>query len=346
MSVPEVSVLMSVRNGAAFLEQTLRSLSAQTLASVEFVAVDDGSTDETPKLLDEWAGRDPRVHIIRLKSDESNGLAHALNVGLESCRGDLIARADGDDLYHPDRLMLQQRRMRADPDLTALSCGFRRIDDDGHPMGDRRPLVGPEKIAFTTLFQSSLLHPGAMIRARALADVGGYDTRFWTAQDSDLWARLIRKGGRLDNLPELLVDYRVHRGSLMKKRGPEGQALSLSVPARMQADYLGGTPDGHDAAAVVALYQGAHLMDRQTLSRGLEGAERIMRAAQDREPAEVIAHAQTKFLASLERQLAWCPRRDLPLRLQLKRALSRWRKLPGATHQLREPPFRFLRSPR
>ncbi len=323
-STPDISVLMSVRNGEAFLPATLHSLSAQTHPSVEFVTVDDCSDDSTPELLVDWKRHDPRVRIVRLGRDQSNGLAHALNVGLEQCRGDLIARADGDDLYHPDRLTLQHARMRADPDLAALSCGFRRIDEAGRSMGDRPPLVGPEKIAFTTLFQSSLLHPGAMIRAKALRAVGGYDTAYWTAQDSDLWARLIEAGGRLDNLPDLLVDYRIHSASLMKKRGPEGMALSLSVPARMQATYLGGRPKDHDAAAVVALYQSAQRLDRRTLRRGLEGAERIMAVARSREPTEVVDHAHAHFLKSLERQSAWVPRWNLPGRLQLKRARWQW----------------------
>lgn len=330
MTSPEISVLMSVRNGEGFLDQTIRSLSAQTFSAVEFVTVDDASTDGTSRLLADWAQRDPRVRIIRRKSDSGNGLAHALNVGFEHCRGDLIARADGDDLYHPDRLMLQHKRMRADPDLTALSCGFRRIDEQGRPMGDRPPLTGSEKIAFTTLFQSSLLHPGAMIRAKALSAVGGYNTDYWTAQDSDLWARLVLNGGRLDNLPDLLVDYRIHHTSLVRRRGPEGRALSLSVPARMQADYLGGMPERHDVPAVVALYQSAHLLDRQTLRHGLEGAERIMAAARDREPPEVLEHARRTFIESLERQFLWCPRKNQLKRLQLKRAMSRWQMLPVA----------------
>ena len=331
MTTPEISVLMSVQNGEAFLDQTARSLSAQTFSSVEFVTVDDASTDGTSRLLADWARRDPRVRIVRLERGASNGLAHALNVGLESCRGDLIARADGDDVYHPNRLILQHRRMRSDPDLAALSCGFRRIDEHGCLMGNRPPLVGPEKISFTTLFQSSLLHPGAMIRAQALSEVGGYDIRYWTAQDSDLWARLVLKGKRLDNLPDLLVDYRIHRTSLMKKRGPEGVALSRSVPARMQADYLGGRPEGHDASAVVALYQGTHLLDRRTLRRGLAGAERIMKAAQTRETAEVLAYARTHFLQSLERQASWCPRRNQLMRFHLRRAISQWREPPAVT---------------
>ncbi len=326
MSTPEISVLMSVRNAQKFLDQSLQSLSEQTHPSVEFVTMDDNSSDATPRLLAAWASRDPRVRIFRLKAHQSSGLANALNLGLEHCRGKLIARADGDDIYHPDRLVLQHARMRADPELAALSCGFRRIDEEGRPLGDRLPLVGPERIAFTTLFQSSLLHSGAMIRARWLRKVGGYDTAYWTAQDSDLWARLIAAGGRLDNLPDLLVSYRIHGESLMKRRGPEGKALSLSVPARTQATYLGGAPKEHDAAAVVALYQGARL-DSHTLRRGLQGAERIMKVAQGREPPEVLAYTQARFLESLERQLAWSPSRNLLRRWQLKRARRRWQNI-------------------
>ena len=324
MATPEISVLMSVRNGAGFLPSTLQSLANQRFDPIEFIIVDDGSEDATPGILADWAQRDGRVRIITQSPQASNGLAHALNVGFDHCRAPLIARADVDDLYHSDRLALQYARMQAVPDLAALSCGFRRIDAHGNSLGDRPPLTGSEKIAFTTLFQSSLLHPGAMIRADALRDVGGYDTTYWTAQDSDLWARLIAAGARLDNLPDLLVDYRIHDTSLVRKRGPEGRALSLGVPARMQAAYLGGLPPEHDVAAVVALYQGVEPLNLRRLRRALAGAERILRAARGREREDVLEHARTQFLKGLRQQQVRAARTALPKRLLLRHALTRW----------------------
>ncbi|WP_292291032.1 glycosyltransferase [Marivita sp.] len=321
---PEISVLMSVRDGAPFLQATIDSLRAQTASAVEFVVVDDASSDSTPQILRDWAKQDPRLTVLRLDDAQADGLAHALNTGLQYCRGNLIARADADDLYHPDRLQVQHDRMRSDAKLAALSCGFRKIDETGKVIGQRVPVTGSDKIAFVSLFQSSLLHPGAMIRADALTGIGGYDRRYWTAQDSDLWARLIMAGGRIDNLPDLLVDYRIHGASIMKKRGPEGRRLSLSVPTRMQLAYLEDAPETHDAAAVVDLYQGQHLLDRATLRRAFDGAARIMKIARHREPREAFDHVASRFRKSLKVQLDWCPKRNFVRTLELKRLLSHW----------------------
>ena len=87
-----------------------------------------------------------------------------------------------------------------------------------------------------------------------MRDAGGYDPAYWTAQDSDLWARLAEVTA-LDNLPECLVSYRVHDASVMKRRGEAGRRLSLTVPERLQRAYLGELPSDHDVAATVDLFQ-------------------------------------------------------------------------------------------
>ena len=314
---------MAVRNAAAFLGETIASLRAQTGTGLEFVVLDDGSSDATPRLLADWAACDDRVRIETVAGG-SGSLPAALNRGLALCRAPLVARADGDDLYHPERLARQRARFAADPALDALSCGFHRIDEAGVRIGTATVLSGPELIRFTALFQNALLHPGAMMRKAVLERIGGYDTTYWTAQDSDLFARMLAAGARIDNVAEPLVSYRVHDSSRMKTRGAEGRALSLTVPARMQAAYLGGLPEDHDVAATVALYQGRQRVPIDAAGRGLSGLERIDAAATGREPPEVLAHFRDTVAASLHRQAGWTSRRRLLQRLKLRRAARRW----------------------
>ena len=323
MSHPEISVLMAVRNGAAFLGDTIASLRAQAGDGFEFVILDDGSSDATPSLLAAWAESDDRVRIDT-SSASLGSLPVALNRGLSLCRAPLIARADGDDLYDPQRLMRQRARMAEEPDLAALSCGFHRIDTAGERIGTVQAIVGPDLIGFTALFQNALLHPGAMIRRSMLEQLGGYDTAYWTAQDSDLFARILAAGGRLDNLPEPLVSYRVHDRSRMNTRGAEGQALSLTVPARMQTAYLGSLPQDHDVKASVALYQSYRPLGAEVLDRGLKALERIDTVATGREPPNVLTHFRAQVAASLRRQAGWTSRRRPLRRLKLHRAAARW----------------------
>ena len=147
-----VAVLMAVRDVAAHLPATIESLRAQTDAgvAVEMVVVDDASADATPALLAAWQRQDPRVRVITAAAPL--GLAGALNLGLGHVTAPLVARADGDDLYAPDRLLRQTRAMRADPRLDAISCGYVRIDENDAEIGRVVAVTGPERIRFRTLY--------------------------------------------------------------------------------------------------------------------------------------------------------------------------------------------------
>lgn len=327
-TTPAISVHLAVRNGTPYLAETIDSLAALAGEDLEFVVVDDGSTDDTPRLLAAWAARDPRVRVETMPAGPGS-IPAALNRGLELCRGDLVARTDGDDLYDPQRLVRQRARMAAEPELDALSCGFHRIDPAGVRIGTVEAMTGPDLIGFTALFQNSLLHSGTLVRRATLERLGGYDMAYWTAQDSDLFARIVAAGGRIDNLPEPLVSYRVHTTSRMNTRGTEGQALSLTVPTRMQALYLDSLPEGHDVAASVALYQGRHLLEAEVVGRGLSALERIDAVAARRETPRVLAHFRARVAASLYRQAGWTSRRRPLRRWSLRREASRWRAEAG-----------------
>ena len=101
-TLPRVSVLMSVYNETSYLRQSVQSILDQTFLNFEFVIINDGSTDDTQKILETFA--DPRIRIIR---QPNTGLTKALNRGLKLCRGEFIARIDADDLSMPDRLEQQ-----------------------------------------------------------------------------------------------------------------------------------------------------------------------------------------------------------------------------------------------
>src|SRR5438046_4713104 len=98
MSGPEISVVVGVYDGQRYLRESLSSVLDQAGVSLEVVVVDDGSTDASPVILEEFARRDNRVHVIR---QENQGLTKALQRGCAAARGALIARQDADDLAWP-----------------------------------------------------------------------------------------------------------------------------------------------------------------------------------------------------------------------------------------------------
>ena len=105
MEAPAVSVILVVRNGAATLPLALRSIASQTESRWELLAYDDGSSDNTIGILEQWASDDPRIRIFR--SSESQGLGARLNKLVRAARAPLIARMDADDVSYPDRLRRQ-----------------------------------------------------------------------------------------------------------------------------------------------------------------------------------------------------------------------------------------------
>jgi glycosyltransferase involved in cell wall biosynthesis len=210
MESPTVTVLMPVYNADRFVAQTLDSILAQTFRDFEFLIINDGSTDRSLEILEDYARRDGR---IRLVSRPNTGYVAALNEGLALARGEFIARIDADDLADPRRLELQVARMRQEPQLVALGSNAYAMDEDGRMLGDYAVPLTHEEIEANHLRGSSTIHhPAVMLRPEAVMRVGGYRRELMPCEDFDLWMRL-GEVGRLANLPEKLLTKRLFVGS-------------------------------------------------------------------------------------------------------------------------------------
>lgn len=208
IDAPLVSVLLPVRNGAPFVGQAVASILAQTLRELEVIIVDDGSDDDTPRLLEALARRDPRLRVIR---QPKRGLVAALNRAASAARADLLARMDADDLSHPDRLAAQRTLLLGSPALAAVSCLVRPLDAPSP--GWRAYLawinscVTPEEIAREILVESPLAHPSVLMRRELFERVGGYRA-FDGPEDYDLWLRFAALGFRFAKVPRALFTWR------------------------------------------------------------------------------------------------------------------------------------------
>lgn len=199
-------------NAAATVDEAIESTLQNTLKSIELIAVDDGSEDDTRSRLRAWAHRDPRIRPL-LRGHE--GLIGALNAGLEVAKAPLIARMDADDRCHPDRLQEQVKHLRDHPEWAVVSSLVQGYPQDQVREGFRvyvdwlNGLVTPDEIAREIFVESPMPHPSVMIRREWLERIGGYEDRGWP-EDYDLWLRMHLAGARFGKVPRVLLDWCEH----------------------------------------------------------------------------------------------------------------------------------------
>src|SRR5690242_8674045 len=208
--MPRLAVLLPARNAAATLPAALASILRQTARDLAVVCVDDGSTDDTPAVLERLAARDRRVVVVR---GPGEGIARALGRGLARIDAPLVARMDADDVAHPQRLALQREALEADPTLAAVGAQVALFPRAAVRAGMLRyadwlnGLVTPALVERDLLVEAPLVHPAATIRRDRLEAVGGWrDGPF--PEDYDLWLRLAAAGGRLTNVARPLLLWR------------------------------------------------------------------------------------------------------------------------------------------
>lgn len=278
---PRISVLLPCRNASDTLDEALESIVQQSLADLEVVAVDDGSSDDTREQLAAWACRDGRVRALYRSHA---GLIASLNAGLAECRAPLIARMDADDRSHPERLKRQAELLQAHPDLAAAGCLVEAFPKEQIGPGLRlyldwlNGLVSPEAIAREIYVESPLVHPSVMLRAEWVRKVGGYADHGW-AEDYDLWLRLHTAGGRVAKVPEVLFYWREHTRRLTHV----DERYSIDRFLRAKVFYLTRGPLQGRRSVIL---WGAGILGKR-LSRLLLDAGAPLKAFVDIDPAKI-----------------------------------------------------------
>ena len=234
MNPPAVSVVTAVYNGERFLREAVDSVLGEGFEDLELVVVDDGSTDATPQILAAYAARDPRVVVHR---EEGDTLAQLLNRGIRIARAPLLARLDADDVSLPGRFEKQVRFMREHPEVVLLGGQALLVDEEGREFGTATYPLDDAELRGAMESINPFVHSAVVIRRDAYDAVGGYRENLPHAEDLDLWL-LLAERGKLANLPDPVVKYRIHGSqlSLQKQEDQAVHAAATRVSARARAE--------------------------------------------------------------------------------------------------------------
>ena len=216
-SPPMVSVVMSVYNGSHFLGDAINSVLAQTYTDLEFIIVDDGSTDDSVTIISGFAERDHRIVFIK---KENTGLTRSLNTGLQIAKGEFIARIDSDDIWYPDKLAIQIGFFQREFEYHLLGTAYNEIDTNGSVISEnqRLPILASNDIIKKEIVKfNPFFHSSVVFRRSVLSIVGLYNEEFIYAQDYELWIRIISKF-KVANLPYILASKRFSKHMISIKK--------------------------------------------------------------------------------------------------------------------------------
>jgi glycosyltransferase involved in cell wall biosynthesis len=235
-STPDVSVVMSVFNDAFALAETIQSILTQEAVAFELIAINDGSTDESGKILDQYAKRDNRVRVLH---QENRGLTCSLIKGCELARGHLIARQDAGDVSKPTRLRLQKEFLDKNRDCSFVSCWTVMVGPAGEYLftskGNELPTYPVDILSEEEewgLVDGPTHHGSVMFHKESYHSVGGYRSAFYFGQDWDLWYRLAETG-KFGMIQQQLLEARISIGSISAAyRARQSEYALLSRKAR------------------------------------------------------------------------------------------------------------------
>jgi glycosyltransferase involved in cell wall biosynthesis len=232
---------MAVYNGERYIAEAIESVLCQTHKDFEFVIVNDGSTDRTQAIIDEYAARDERIRtIVQRNIDQPT----SLNRALAAAANEWVAVFDADDVCSPHRLETQLYALQRQPSVRVLGSYAFWIDPAGRKRGVRT--LGPTSVAeFKRLVEQDelikMIHPSVMMHRPTILALGGYDAEFGAAADIELWSRVSDEHVVM-SLSEPLLCYRIHPESMSARRFFEQQLMVRWVRARQRARHQGLTP--------------------------------------------------------------------------------------------------------
>lgn len=269
---PSVSIVLATYNRRDWLRLAMDSVLDQTYPNTELLVMDDGSTDGTADLLEEYARRHPPEHF-RFSRHENMGQARTLNRGYEMARGEILGYLSDDDVLARDAVSRLVPELLGTPEAVAVYPGYHMIDENGEIVDTVRPIEYSPIEAYR--LHDTIIGPGGLVHRRILESTGGWDPDYRWMGDLLKWIRVGTKGPVV-RVPEPLASWRRHGGGLTRQtsldRAHEHMRLleacdaALDLPADatairaealrnacILAAFFGGAPDGLDPSRFISI---------------------------------------------------------------------------------------------
>lgn len=206
-STPLVSVIMPAYNAEKYIEQAIRSVQKQTVRSWELIVVDDRSTDKTAEQIRRLAAEDMR--IIPVYSETNHGAAESRNIALRQCRGEFVALLDADDVWHPQKLERELERAR-ETDADLVYSSYAMIDEQGTRCFS--DFIVEESTDLQSMLNRNTIGCSTVLMKAKVLEKRPFVTDFYH-EDYVMWLSLLQAGCKAVGVRDILVDYRVARGS-------------------------------------------------------------------------------------------------------------------------------------
>ena len=221
MNTTDFSVLIPVykKEDPVFFDIALASIEEQTYLPKEIVIVEDGPlTEALYNTIDKHSRRFPDLYNI-VKLPVNKGMGEAMNIGLQNCKYEWVARMDSDDIAKKDRFEKQIGYLQQHPDLDALGSFIEEFNTTPGDIGKIRTLpLSHEEIEKFAKKRNPINHMSVIYRRNKAIEAGGYwDYRIF--EDYNLWYQMLRRGCKFSNLPEVLLDVRTGNNMIARRSG-------------------------------------------------------------------------------------------------------------------------------
>jgi glycosyltransferase involved in cell wall biosynthesis len=223
-----ISIICSIYNSNKTLPQMIESVLNQTYKNFELILINDGSIDNSLKIIQEFADKDNRIVIIDKKN---SGLTKSLNVGLKKAKGKYIARIDADDIWYPDKLQKQIDFLERNLYYALIGTAYNEIDENGKVIFQKQRLpllITDEEIRNNIAKFNPFFHSSVMFRKEILDIIGFYNEEFKYTQDYEFWIRIMTKY-KVTNLPEVLASRRYSDNMISIKKEKEQRMYAIKA---------------------------------------------------------------------------------------------------------------------